>query len=61
MAAVRRVAREEGMVYLATIHQPSLDTSRQFTDLLLLTGGKTCYNGSFEGVEGLLEPAQHRL
>ncbi|KAL7415076.1 P-loop containing nucleoside triphosphate hydrolase protein [Mrakia frigida] len=54
MFAVRRVAREEGIIIVASIHQPSLETCKQFTDLLLLTGGQICYNGPMENLDGFL-------
>jgi len=54
MFAVRRVAREEGIIIVASIHQPSLETCKQFTDLLLLTGGEICYNGPMEDLDGFL-------
>ncbi|KAG6899183.1 hypothetical protein C0993_012597 [Termitomyces sp. T159_Od127] len=51
MSAIRTLAVAEGMIVVATIHQPSLETLTQFTNLLLLAEGKTCYSGPVEDLE----------
>ncbi|KAF8071585.1 P-loop containing nucleoside triphosphate hydrolase protein [Lyophyllum atratum] len=72
MSAIRTLAVAEGMIVLATIHQPSLETLAQFTNLLMLAEGKTCYCGPVEGLEGFFErwgrpverfhtPAEHAM
>lgn len=55
MSSIRTLAVAEGMIVLATIHQPSLETLAQFTNLLLLAEGKTCYSGPVNGLEGYFE------
>ncbi|KAJ7158040.1 P-loop containing nucleoside triphosphate hydrolase protein [Mycena crocata] len=55
MSAIRTLAVAEGMIVIATIHQPALETLAQFTDLLLLAGGKTCFSGKVGALEGFLE------
>lgn len=54
MMAVRRVAIEEGLIVIASIHQPSLETIAQFSTLLLLAGGEACYNGPVDGLEACM-------
>ncbi|KAJ6529686.1 P-loop containing nucleoside triphosphate hydrolase protein [Mycena capillaripes] len=55
MSAIRTLAVAEGMIVIATIHQPSLETIAQFTDILLLAEGKTCFSGKVGELEGFLE------
>ncbi|KAG6901786.1 hypothetical protein C0995_007889 [Termitomyces sp. Mi166 len=55
MSAIRALAIAEGIIVVATIHQPSLETLAQFTNLLLLSGGKTCYLGPVEDLEKFFE------
>jgi ABC-type multidrug transport system ATPase subunit len=59
MSAIRTLAVAEGMIVIATIHQPSLETLAQFTDILLLTEGKTCFSGKVGELEGFLEKWGH--
>ncbi|KAJ6457693.1 P-loop containing nucleoside triphosphate hydrolase protein [Mycena sanguinolenta] len=54
MSAIRTLAVSEGMIVIATIHQPSLDTLAQFTDLLLLAEGQTCFSGRVDELEGFM-------
>ncbi|KAG5638547.1 hypothetical protein H0H81_012048 [Sphagnurus paluster] len=72
MSAIRTLAVAEGMIVLATIHQPSLDTLAQFTNLLLLAEGQTCYSGRVDDLAGYFErwgkpvgrfqaPAEHAM
>ncbi|KAG6918439.1 hypothetical protein DXG01_014620 [Tephrocybe rancida] len=72
MSAIRTLAIAEGIIVIATIHQPSLETLAQFTNLLLLAEGKTCYSGAVEDLEGFFErwgrpvgrfhaPAEHAM
>jgi ABC-type multidrug transport system ATPase subunit len=55
MSAIRNLAVAEGIIVLATIHQPSMETIAQFTNLLLLAEGKTCYSGPVDELEGFFE------
>jgi len=55
MSAIRTLAVEERIIVLATIHQPSLETLAQFTNLLLLAEGKTCYSGPVDDLEAFFE------
>ncbi|KAF9460328.1 P-loop containing nucleoside triphosphate hydrolase protein [Collybia nuda] len=55
MSSIRTLAVAEGMIVLATIHQPSLETLAQFTNLLLLAEGKTCYSGPVNELEEFFE------
>ncbi|KAG7094840.1 hypothetical protein E1B28_005649 [Marasmius oreades] len=55
MSAIRNLAVAEGMIVIATIHQPSLETLSQFTDLILLAHGQICYSGAVDGLESFFE------
>ncbi|KAJ7462986.1 ABC-2 type transporter-domain-containing protein [Mycena latifolia] len=48
-----------GIIVIATIHQPSLETLAQFTDILLLAEGCTCFSGKVGELEGFLERWGH--
>ncbi|KAF8895949.1 P-loop containing nucleoside triphosphate hydrolase protein [Mucidula mucida] len=72
MTAIRNLSVEEGMFVIATIHQPSLETLAQFSDLLLLAQGKVCYSGPADGLEAFFDrwgrpvpkfstPAEHAM
>jgi ABC-type multidrug transport system ATPase subunit len=45
MSFVKQVARENNLIIIASIHQPSTATFELFDKLLLLSGGKTCFSG----------------
>ncbi|KAJ3316122.1 hypothetical protein HDU76_002067, partial [Blyttiomyces sp. JEL0837] len=45
MASIKRIAVEQNMIVIATIHQPNFETLKLFTSLLLLAEGKVMYNG----------------
>jgi ABC-type multidrug transport system ATPase subunit len=55
MVAIRTLAVAEGMIVLATIHQPSLETIAQFTNIIFLSAGKTCFFGAVNDLEGFFE------
>ncbi|KAJ7742944.1 P-loop containing nucleoside triphosphate hydrolase protein [Mycena maculata] len=59
MSAIRTLAVAEGMIVIATIHQPSLETLAQFTNILLLSDGTTCFSGKVDNLEGFLERWGH--
>jgi ABC-type multidrug transport system ATPase subunit len=43
------------MIIIASIHQPSLDTLSQFTNVMLLAKGKLCFYGGVEELSGFFE------
>ncbi|KAK2464911.1 hypothetical protein APHAL10511_002987 [Amanita phalloides] len=55
MSSIAALARAEGIIIIATIHQPSIATLSQFTDLLLMAEGKTCYKGRVNNLERFFE------
>jgi ABC-type multidrug transport system ATPase subunit len=59
MSSIRTLAVAEGMIVIATIHQPSLETLAQFTNLMLLAEGKVCYSGSVDDLEVFFEKWGH--
>ncbi|KAM3427067.1 hypothetical protein MY4824_009661, partial [Beauveria thailandica] len=42
---IKSIGRQNNLIIIASIHQPSSATFRQFDQLCLLSGGKTCYYG----------------
>lgn len=55
MTAISYLAKEEGIIVIATIHQPSLETLAQFTNLMFLGEGKMCYLGRVDELDGFFE------
>ena len=55
MSSVASLARAEGIIIIATIHQPSIATLSQFTQLVLMAEGKTCYKGRVDNLERFFE------
>ncbi|KAJ5720727.1 uncharacterized protein N7483_008661 [Penicillium malachiteum] len=49
---VKELARENNIIIIASIHQPSTTTFRLFDKLLLLSAGRTCYFGPVSNVDG---------
>ncbi|KAI9043872.1 putative ABC transporter [Aspergillus affinis] len=47
---VKKLAVENNLIIIASIHQPSSTTFQLFDNLLLLSGGKTCYFGPVPAV-----------
>ncbi len=54
MAAIKKLAVQENMIVLASIHQPNWATLREFDDILLLSQGQACYEGRVADLEGYL-------
>ncbi|GJJ08113.1 hypothetical protein Clacol_002321 [Clathrus columnatus] len=59
MMAIRTLAVAESIIVLVTIHQPSYEVLSQFTDVLLLAGGWTCFHGKVTEMEGFFERWGH--
>ncbi|RXW19949.1 hypothetical protein EST38_g5911 [Candolleomyces aberdarensis] len=55
ISSIRTLARAEGMIVIASIHQPSLDTLSQFTKVMLLAKGKLCFYGGVGELSGFFE------
>ena len=55
MSSIRTLARAEGMIVIASIHQPSLDTLSQFTKVMFLAKGKLCFYGDVDELGGFFE------
>jgi hypothetical protein len=60
------------LIVIASIHQPSTKTFEFFSKIILLSQGKTCYNGAVQdldlhldnlglGITGHINPAEHIL
>ena len=48
---IKKVARRNNLIVIASIHQPSTSTFQLFDKLLLLSGGKNHYFGTVEDVD----------
>ncbi|TEB08739.1 P-loop containing nucleoside triphosphate hydrolase protein [Coprinellus micaceus] len=55
MSSIRALALAEGMIVIASIHQPSLDTLTQFTKVMLLSHGRVCYHGGVNELDQFFE------
>jgi ABC-type multidrug transport system ATPase subunit len=47
MTSIRRIAEAEGIIVIATIHAPSIETLQQFDQMMVLAKGKVAFSGSF--------------
>ncbi|RAQ47403.1 ABC transporter [Aspergillus flavus] len=52
---VKKLAVANNLIIIASIHQPSTTTFQLFDNLLLLSGGKTCYYGPVSDVPSYFE------
>ncbi|KAJ3517350.1 hypothetical protein NLJ89_g561 [Agrocybe chaxingu] len=55
VSAISSLAKAEGIIVIASIHQPPLETLSQFTKLMFLAEGKMCYFGRVDELEGFFE------
>lgn len=46
MSSIRRIARAEGIIVIATIHAPSVDTLQLFDQMMVLAKGKVAFRGT---------------
>ncbi|KAF9523157.1 P-loop containing nucleoside triphosphate hydrolase protein [Crepidotus variabilis] len=72
MSSIRALAISERMIVIASIHQPSLETLAQFTNVMFLSEGQLCYYGKVGDLEHFFEkwgrpvgkfstPAEHAM
>jgi len=61
MSFIRKIAKELGLIVIASIHQPSTDTFRLFDKLALLSAGKLCYFGQVDQVSAYFESIAHPI
>jgi ABC-type multidrug transport system ATPase subunit len=59
MNYIKRIAVQHRLVVVASIHQPSTATFALFDQLMLLSGGKTCYFGPKAGVQAYFDNISH--
>ncbi|KAF6743949.1 P-loop containing nucleoside triphosphate hydrolase protein [Ephemerocybe angulata] len=55
ISSIRTLALAEGMIVVASIHQPSLDTLSQFTTVVFLAEGKLCYSGGVNELDAFFD------
>ncbi|MCJ1318391.1 hypothetical protein MMC15_003719 [Xylographa vitiligo] len=55
MSYLRKVAKANSIIVIASLHQPSTSTFALFDKLLLLSAGKTCYFGEADKIGGYFE------
>lgn len=48
MTSIRRIAEAEGIIVIATIHAPSIETLQLFDKMMVLAQGRVAFNGTFE-------------
>ncbi|KAI1075377.1 P-loop containing nucleoside triphosphate hydrolase protein [Whalleya microplaca] len=58
---LKRVARQNHLIVIASIHQPSTSTYNLFDKLLLMSGGKTHYFGPVSGVVEHYAQSNHEI
>ncbi|KAF2250137.1 ATP-binding cassette transporter-like protein [Trematosphaeria pertusa] len=61
MNFVRNIAKQYKILAIASIHQPSTSTFDLFDKLLLLSRGKTVYNGAVRGVRDYFASLGHSM
>lgn len=61
MSFVRGIARRHKIIVIASIHQPSTTTFELFDKLLLLSQGKTAYNGPVSEVQIYFSSIGHEI
>ncbi|TFK66951.1 P-loop containing nucleoside triphosphate hydrolase protein [Pluteus cervinus] len=72
ISAIRTLAVAEGIIVVATIHQPSMETLSLFTNVHFLSHGKTCFSGKVDDLDLFLQrfsrpvpkfvtPAEHTM
>jgi len=55
MLAISTLSKAEGMIVIASIHQPSLETLAQFTNVMFLAQGAVCYLGRVDQLDQFFE------
>ncbi|OAL30113.1 hypothetical protein AYO20_08916 [Fonsecaea nubica] len=55
MKYIRQVAKQHNLIVIASIHQPSTTTFQLFDQLMLLSGGRTCYFGPVSNIQPYFE------
>jgi len=55
MLAISTLSKAEGMIVVASIHQPSLETIAQFTNVMFLANGSMCYLGRVDQLDQFFE------
>ena len=58
---IKRIAVQHRLIVVASIHQPSTATFALFDQLMLLSGGKTCYFGRRAGVQDYFDNISHPI
>jgi ABC-type multidrug transport system ATPase subunit len=61
MNYIKRVAVQHRLIVVASIHQPSTATFALFDQLMLLSGGKTCYFGPRAGIQSYFDNISHPI
>ncbi|KAF8154965.1 P-loop containing nucleoside triphosphate hydrolase protein [Crassisporium funariophilum] len=59
VSAIKTLAEEEGMIVIASVHQPSLETLAQFNKVMFLAEGQMCYLGPVDKLDAFFERWGH--
>jgi ABC-type multidrug transport system ATPase subunit len=61
MNYIKRIAVQHRLIVVASIHQPSTATFALFDQLMLLSGGQTCYFGPMAGLKDYFASISHPI
>lgn len=61
ISTIKQVAKENNMIVICSIHQPSTYTFELFDKVIFLSRGKTVYNGKVEDVVNYFESVGHPM
>ncbi|MCJ1311212.1 hypothetical protein MMC25_004883 [Agyrium rufum] len=61
ISCIKQLAIKFNLIVIASIHQPSTSTYQLFDKVLLLSGGKTCYQGPLNDVQAYFESAGYSM
>ncbi|TXT03823.1 hypothetical protein VHUM_04344 [Vanrija humicola] len=61
MASIQRIARKEGIIVVATIHAPSIETLQLFDEMMVLAKGKVAFQGSLDAAAARCAEVGHPI
>lgn len=61
MSSIRRIAQAEGIIVIATIHAPSIETLQLFDQMMVLAKGKVSFSGTLEEAEARCRDIGHPI
>lgn len=61
MSSIRRIAKAEGIIVIATIHAPSIETLQLFDQMMVLAKGKVAFSGTLADAESRCIEVNHPI